>query len=123
MLPPSASAGAADPSLSHVVGVLAPGWRLPFGHAHSEQQEVYVLVNGSARIKIEDEIVEMTPWTAIRVAATATHSLEGGPEGAELIAIGAPDPGHNDAEPLTGSSSRFGEQRSRVARDPLAPMM
>ena len=79
---------------------LAPGWRLPFGHAHSEQEEVYVLVNGSARLKIEDEIVEMTSWSAVRVAPTARHSLEGGPNGAELITIGAPNPGHDDAELL-----------------------
>ena len=40
---------------------LAPNFRIPFGHKHPNQEEVYVVVAGSARIKIEDEIVELKP--------------------------------------------------------------
>ena len=47
---------------------LAPGFRIPFGHKHEGQEEVYVVVRGSARIKVEDEVVELVEWDAIRFA-------------------------------------------------------
>jgi hypothetical protein len=77
---------------------LGPGWRLPFGHRHKQQEEIYVLVNGSARIKIEDDVIELEPWTAVRVSNDTIRGYEGGPDGAELIAIGAPNTGPGDAD-------------------------
>jgi hypothetical protein len=46
---------------------VAPSFRVPFGHRHKRQEEVYVLVSGSARMKLEDEIVELQQWDAVRV--------------------------------------------------------
>jgi mannose-6-phosphate isomerase-like protein (cupin superfamily) len=77
---------------------LGSGWRTPFGHTHKTQEEIYVLVNGSARMKIGDEIVDMKPFTAVRVSPEAMRSYEGGPEGAELIVIGTPRTGGGDAD-------------------------
>jgi mannose-6-phosphate isomerase-like protein (cupin superfamily) len=68
---------------------LAPNFRIPFGHKHPNQEEVYVLVKGSARIKIEDEIVELEPWDAVRIGKDTMRNVEAGPEGAEYIAFGA----------------------------------
>jgi uncharacterized cupin superfamily protein len=77
---------------------LAPGYRLPFGHRHKHQEEVYVVVSGGGRAKIEDEIVELGAFDAIRVSNDTMRSFEAGPEGAEIIAIGAPNTGPGDAE-------------------------
>jgi mannose-6-phosphate isomerase-like protein (cupin superfamily) len=77
---------------------LGPGYRAPFGHKHKQQEEIYVLVSGSARMKIEDEIVEMQPLTAVRVDPGTTRGYEGGPDGADLIVIGAPKTGPGDAD-------------------------
>jgi mannose-6-phosphate isomerase-like protein (cupin superfamily) len=77
---------------------LGPGYRVPFGHRHKQQEEVYVLVSGSARMKLEDEIVELRPWDAVRVPKETTRSLEAGPDGAEFIAVGAPNTGPGDAD-------------------------
>ena len=77
---------------------LAPDFRLPFGHKHKNQEEVYVLVSGSARIKLEDEVRELKQWDAVRVHRDTVRGFEGGDEGAELIAIGAPNTGPGDAE-------------------------
>jgi mannose-6-phosphate isomerase-like protein (cupin superfamily) len=77
---------------------LAPNFRLPFGHRHKQQEEVYVLVSGSARMKLEDEIVELRQWDAVRVPKETTRSLEAGPDGAEFIAVGAPNTGPGDAD-------------------------
>jgi mannose-6-phosphate isomerase-like protein (cupin superfamily) len=77
---------------------LGPGYRPPFGHAHKTQEEIYVLVNGSARMKLDDEIVEMTPFTAVRVSPETMRGYEAGPDGAELIVIGTPRTGGGDAD-------------------------
>ena len=77
---------------------LAPGFRIPFGHHRKEQEEIYVLVEGSGRMKLDDEIVELRRWDAIRVAKETTRNFEAGPEGATLIAFGAPGTGPGDAE-------------------------
>ena len=73
--------------LSHMK--LAPGFRIPFGHKHAEQEEVYVVVRGSARIKVEDEIVELAEWDAIRFDKNTMRAVEAGPDGVEYLAFGA----------------------------------
>jgi mannose-6-phosphate isomerase-like protein (cupin superfamily) len=77
---------------------IAPNFRLPFGHQHKTQEEVYIVLSGSLRAKIEDEIVELGPFDALRVHKDTMRSFEGGPEGAELLAVGAPHTGPGDAE-------------------------
>jgi mannose-6-phosphate isomerase-like protein (cupin superfamily) len=75
--------------LSHFT--LAPGFRMPFGHKHEAQEEVYVVVRGSARVKVDDEIVELGEWDAIRFDRGAMRNVEAGPEGVEYLAFGAGD--------------------------------
>lgn len=77
---------------------LAPNFRVPFAHRHKNQEEVYILISGSLRVKLEDEIVELRPFDAIRVHKDTMRGFEAGPEGAELIAVGAPNTGPGDAE-------------------------
>ena len=79
---------------------LGPGYRLPFGHRHKTQEEVYVVIGGSARAKVEDEIVELRPLDALRVHKDTARGFEAGPDGVELIAIGAPNTGPGDADML-----------------------
>ena len=69
---------------------LAPGFRVPFGHTHGEQEEVYVVVSGSGRVKVDDEIVDFDQWDAIRVSAGAWRAFEAGPDGCEIVVFGAP---------------------------------
>jgi mannose-6-phosphate isomerase-like protein (cupin superfamily) len=80
---------------------LAPNLRLPWGHKHKTQEEVFIVVNGSMRAKLEDEIVELGPWDAIRISKDTMRGFEAGPEGVELIAIGVPG-GPGDAETTPG---------------------
>jgi mannose-6-phosphate isomerase-like protein (cupin superfamily) len=75
--------------LSHMK--LAPNFRIPFGHKHEGQEEVYVIVRGSARIKVEDEIVELGEWDAIRFDMNTMRDVEAGPDGVEYLAFGAGD--------------------------------
>ena len=77
---------------------VAPGFRVPFGHAHSEQEEIYLVVSGSARVKLEDEIVELKAWDALRIPPGTWRGFEAGPDGAELLAFGAPNTDNKDIE-------------------------
>lgn len=75
---------------------LAPDFRIPFGHVHATQEEMYVVVSGSGRLKLDDEVVDVQQWDAIRVAPTTMRNWEAGPDGLEFIAFGAGQSG--DAE-------------------------
>jgi mannose-6-phosphate isomerase-like protein (cupin superfamily) len=77
---------------------LAPNYRVPFGHKHKNQEEIYVVVNGSMRVKLNDEVVELRQWDAVRVPKETMRGFESGAEGVEILAIGAPNTGPGDAE-------------------------
>ena len=77
-----------------------PGYRSGIGHHHRVQEEVYVVVGGSGRVRLDDEIVEVGPWDAIRVAPPVVRAFEGGPDGLEIVAIGSDRPEEGDGEPV-----------------------
>ena len=79
---------------------IAPDFRLPFGHTHGEQEEVYVVISGSARVKAGEDVVELAQFDAIRVPGSTPRGIEAGPDGAEIIAMGAPNTDNQDAEML-----------------------
>jgi hypothetical protein len=68
---------------------LKPNARMPFGHKHEKQEEVYVIVGGSGRLKLDDEIVDVGRWDAVRVAPEVMRAFEAGPDGLDVIAFGA----------------------------------
>jgi quercetin dioxygenase-like cupin family protein len=81
---------------------IAPEFRMPFGHSHERQEEIYVLISGSAHLKLDDEVLELEPWDTVRIAPDTTRNLEAGPEGAELLLFGAPNTGSGDVEMKQG---------------------
>jgi mannose-6-phosphate isomerase-like protein (cupin superfamily) len=76
----------------------APGVRSTVGHRHREQEEAYVVVSGSGRVKLDDEIVELRQWDVVRVAPRVARGFEAGPQGLELIAVGSDRPEGGDGE-------------------------
>ncbi len=76
---------------------LAPNARAPFGHKHTEQEELYLIVGGSGRIKLDDDVVALRQWDAVRISPETMRCVEAGPEGLELVALGAPYAGPGDA--------------------------
>ena len=77
---------------------LKPGKRSPFTHRHTEAEETYVIVGGTGRAKLDDEIVEVRPLDAIRVAPRTARAFEAGEDGLEFIAFGPHVP--RDGEPV-----------------------
>jgi len=73
--------------LSHLR--LKPGKRSPFGHKHDEAEEVYVVIAGSGRMKLDDEIIEVETLDAIRVSPEVIRAFEAGDDGLEVIATGS----------------------------------
>jgi mannose-6-phosphate isomerase-like protein (cupin superfamily) len=81
---------------------LAPNARMPFGHKHALQEEVYFVIGGSGRMKIEDDVVDLRARDFVRVGRDTMRSFEAGPAGLELLAAGAPIPDEPDAEIVQG---------------------
>ena len=79
-----------------------PGYRFPYGHTHETQEEVYVVVRGSGRMKLDDEIVELAEWDAVRVPPGTWRGYEAGPDGLELLVIGAPNLGDDPRGDVAG---------------------
>ena len=69
---------------------LAPGFAQPFGHSHHRQEELYVVLDGSGRVRLDDEVVELHRLDAVRVAPQVTRAFVAGPDGLEFLAFGAP---------------------------------
>ena len=89
--------GSRDLGVSH--WRYAPGLRPGSGHRHREQEEAYVVVAGSGRVRLDDEVREIGQWDVVRVAPEVVRGFEAGPDGLELIAVGGPKPEGGDGEP------------------------
>ena len=76
----------------------APGFHSTLGHSHREQEEAYVVVSGSGRVKLGDEIRELRQWDVVRVAPATVRAFEAGPDGLELVAVGSDRPEGGDGE-------------------------
>jgi quercetin dioxygenase-like cupin family protein len=81
---------------------LQPDVRMPFGHTHAGQEEIYIVLGGSGRAKVDDEVIELRQWDALRVDPETMRALEAGPDGVEFIAVGGPLGETNDAEMVQG---------------------
>jgi len=81
---------------------IPPGYRFPYGHVHKQQEEVYVVVGGSGRMKLDDETVEVGKWDAVRVPPGTWRGYEAGPDGLEILVLGAPSLGKNPRDDVEG---------------------
>jgi hypothetical protein len=86
------------------VGVekLGPDTRIPFGHSHAEQEEIYVIAEGSGRVKLDDEVRDLRTWDLVRVGTGTMRNFESGPDGMTVIAFGAPLAEEPDSELVPG---------------------
>ena len=67
---------------------LRPHRRQGFGHRHHRAEEIYLVLGGSGRVRIDDEVREVRQLDAIRVAPGSTRAFEAGPDGLEVLAVG-----------------------------------
>ncbi len=76
--------------------VVKAGKRQPFAHRHGEMEEIYVVISGRGRVKLDDELADVGPLDAIRIAPAVTRAFEGGDDDLVLLAFSPRAPG--DAE-------------------------
>jgi quercetin dioxygenase-like cupin family protein len=74
----------------------APNTRNPVGHSHREQEEAYVVVAGSGRVRLDDEIRDIGMLDVVWMVPAVVRAFEAGPEGLDLIAVGGPKPEGGD---------------------------
>jgi quercetin dioxygenase-like cupin family protein len=86
--------GSRDLGLTHFR--FAAHVRPPGAHHHREQEEAYVVLAGSGRVRLDDEVHEVRQWDVIRVAPEVVRAMEAGPDGLEVLAIGGPKPPEGD---------------------------
>jgi quercetin dioxygenase-like cupin family protein len=72
------------------------GVRSPVAHSHREQEEAYVVVDGSGRILLDGDVHDIHQWDVVRVAPDVVRAFEGGPDGLDIVAIGGPKPEDGD---------------------------
>jgi len=75
-----------------------PGMRVGFGHYHSTDEEIYVVVRGRGRMKLDDDVVEIRMNDTLRVAPRTVREWEAGPDGLVLIAFGTHTEGDGGLE-------------------------
>ena len=74
----------------------APNVRSPAAHSHREQEEAYVVVAGSGRMLLDEEVHDLRLWDVVRVAPAVVRAFEAGPDGLDVIAVGGPKPDGGD---------------------------
>ena len=77
---------------------LFPNKRSSFGHKHKIQEEVVIVIGGSGKIKLNDEIISLQPFDAVRIAPGVMQALSAGSEGLEYLVLGAPKTKEKDWE-------------------------
>jgi mannose-6-phosphate isomerase-like protein (cupin superfamily) len=90
--------GAEQTGVSYLI--IKPGRREAFAHRHREAEEIYVVLAGSGRVKLNNELVDLMELDAVRVAAGTTRQFEAGPNGLDQLIFGAHVEG--DVEQVSG---------------------
>ncbi len=88
--------GAEQTGMNHLT--VKPGRREAFAHRHRVAEEIYVVLGGSGRVKLDDDLVPLAPRDIVRVSHGVTRAFEAGPDGLEVLVFGARIEG--DSEPV-----------------------
>jgi uncharacterized cupin superfamily protein len=95
---PRGDLGAEQTGLNYLI--VKPGRREAFAHRHGEAEELYVVLAGRGRVKLDDELVELEPLDVVRVSPGVTRAFEAGEEGLEILIFGPHV--EDDAEVIEG---------------------
>jgi mannose-6-phosphate isomerase-like protein (cupin superfamily) len=83
---PRADLGAEQTGMNYLI--VKPGRREAFAHRHHTAEEIYVVLAGSGRVKLDDELVDLAPLDAVRVSPGVTRRFEAGSDGLEVLIVG-----------------------------------
>jgi uncharacterized cupin superfamily protein len=83
---PQSDLGAEQTGMNFLI--VKPGQREAFAHRHRTAEEIYVIINGAGRVKLDDELLELAPLDAVRVSPGVARSFEAGPDGLQVLIFG-----------------------------------
>lgn len=83
---PRADLGAQQTGMNFLT--VKPSQREAFAHRHRDAEEIYVILSGRGQVKLDDELVDLSPLDAVRVSPGVTRSFEAGPEGLDVLIFG-----------------------------------
>jgi mannose-6-phosphate isomerase-like protein (cupin superfamily) len=84
---PRSELGADQTGMNYLI--VRPGRREAFAHRHGQAEEIYVVLSGAGRVKLDDDLVDLAPLDIVRVGPGTTRCFEGGPDGLEVLIFGA----------------------------------
>lgn len=79
--------------------VIKPGKRQPFGHRHESAEEVYVVISGSGRVRLDEDTVEIGELDAIRIEPKVARRFEADDDGLALLVFGPRHAGDGELLP------------------------
>lgn len=83
---PRSELGAEQTGLNYLI--VKPGRREAFSHRHRQAEEIYVVLSGTGRVKLDEEVIELAPLDAVRVGPGTTRRFEAGPDGLAVLIFG-----------------------------------
>jgi mannose-6-phosphate isomerase-like protein (cupin superfamily) len=67
--------------------VVKAGKRQPFAHKHGEMEEIYVVISGTGRVKLDDALEDVKPLDAVRISPEVVRAFEAGDDDLVLLAF------------------------------------
>ena len=83
---PARDLGAEQTGLNFLT--VKPGRREAFAHRHRSAEEIYVVIDGDGRVKLDDVLIDLAPLDAVRVGPGVTRAFEAGPDGLRVLIFG-----------------------------------
>jgi quercetin dioxygenase-like cupin family protein len=64
------------------------GGKGSYGHFHRTQEEILYVISGRVQAKLDDEVIELGPGHAVRIAPPCVRSVHNdGPDDAEILLV------------------------------------
>jgi len=57
-------------------GTLPTGAAVPFFHSHKENEEIYIILTGSGKFQVNDEVFDIAEGSVVRVATHCDRNLK-----------------------------------------------
>jgi uncharacterized cupin superfamily protein len=84
----TAALGTSQVAITHRRMPPQSGGKGGYGHRHKTQEEVYFVISGALQFKLDDELVDVTGPSAVRVAPGVVRSIWNGSDAdAELVIV------------------------------------
>ena len=69
------------------VGALPANTALPFFHAHKQNEEVYVVLKGSGKMQVDEDVFDLQEGTVVRVSPQGSRGIISGPQGITYLCM------------------------------------